>query len=137
MSFNLKVTEILETTLCVDDLNAAERFYREVLGLEFYAKHEGRHVFFRCGDSMFLLFNADETIKPTAPISTHGYTGSSHVAFLMDDESVDEWRNHLEKHSVEIESEVDWPTGGHSIYFRDPSGNSLELATRKTWKWEE
>jgi catechol-2,3-dioxygenase len=34
---------------------------------------------------------------------------------------------------VPIEIEITWPGGGHSIYFRDPAGNSIELATAKTW----
>jgi catechol 2,3-dioxygenase-like lactoylglutathione lyase family enzyme len=32
-----------------------------------------------------------------------------------------------------IEAEVEWPKGGRSIYFRDPSGNSLEFAESKIW----
>jgi catechol 2,3-dioxygenase-like lactoylglutathione lyase family enzyme len=37
------------------------------------------------------------------------------------------------QHGVEIEAEVTWPSGGQSIYFRDPAGNSVELATPQTW----
>ena len=40
---------ILESALYVTDLDAAEAFYADVLGLERIAKAEGRHVFFRCG----------------------------------------------------------------------------------------
>ena len=35
---------------------------------------------------------------------------------------------------VAIESEVSWPNGGHSIYIRDPAGNSLEFATPDIWE---
>jgi predicted enzyme related to lactoylglutathione lyase len=34
---------------------------------------------------------------------------------------------------VAIEKIVDWPGGGRSLYFRDPAGNSLELATPRIW----
>jgi catechol 2,3-dioxygenase-like lactoylglutathione lyase family enzyme len=34
---------------------------------------------------------------------------------------------------VEIEADFHWPAGGRSIYFRDPSGNSLEFAEPKIW----
>ena len=34
---------------------------------------------------------------------------------------------------VRIEAEVAWPGGGRSIYVRDPSGNSVELATAAVW----
>jgi len=46
---------------------------------------------------------------------------------------LDEWKKHLADHGVEIEKEVEWPKGGKSIYFRDPAGNSVELATRGLW----
>ena len=57
---------ILESALYVDDLDKAERFYSEVMGLERIAKVEGRHVFFRCGEGVLLLFDADKTVKPPA-----------------------------------------------------------------------
>ena len=47
---------ILETCLYVSDLEAAERFYRDVLGLEFDSRQPGRHVFLRLGTQMLLLF---------------------------------------------------------------------------------
>jgi len=37
------------------------------------------------------------------------------------------------KHGIAIESEITWPGGGRLIYFRHPAGNSVELATPKTW----
>ena len=43
------------------------------------------------------------------------------------------WRGHLGVAEVEIEHEQEWPSGGRSIYFRDPAGNSIELITRGSW----
>ena len=40
---------ILETVLYAKDLAAIEGFYRDVLGMEPFAKAEGRHLFYRCG----------------------------------------------------------------------------------------
>ena len=37
------------------------------------------------------------------------------------------------EHRVEIEHEEAWPRGGHSLYFRDPAGNSVELITPGVW----
>ena len=45
----MQPSAILESALYVTDLDAAEAFYRDVLGLERIAKVDGRHVFFRCG----------------------------------------------------------------------------------------
>ena len=55
---------ILETALYADDLDAAERFYGSLLGLETVTRAGDRHVFFRCGDGMLLIFNAAQSAKP-------------------------------------------------------------------------
>ena len=34
---------------------------------------------------------------------------------------------------VAIEAEVEWPSGGRSLYFRDPAGNVVELAPPTLW----
>ena len=41
------ITGVLETCLYASDLAAAERFYGGALGLQVFAREEGRHVFFR------------------------------------------------------------------------------------------
>ena len=46
-------------------------------------------------------------------------------------------RRWLAKHGVSIEKTIDWPDGGRSLYFRDPAGNSLELATPQIWGLSE
>lgn len=129
----MQVNRVLETCLCVDDLDAAEGFYERVLGLVSFARGEGRHVFFHCGDSVVLLFNPLETRKSNGEVPPHGTTGSGHVAFAMQENEISAWREHLRQNEVDIETEVSWPDGGFSIYFRDPSGNSVELATPSVW----
>ena len=134
----MKVKEILETSLYGEDLEAAEKFYTEVLGLEVYKKTPGRHVFFKCENGMFLFFNPEKTRQPppsTAKfrVPAHGVSGEGHVAFVMDLKDYDLWKQHLIDKGVGIESELEWPAGGRSIYFRDPAGNSLELAMINIW----
>jgi len=129
---------ILESALYVDDLDKAEAFYGEILGLACITKAEGRHVFFRCGDGVLLLFSADATeIPPPAdarlPVPPHGTRGPGHLCFRADGEEVEVWRRDLEKKGVAIEADFEWPNGGRSIYFRDPAGNSLEFAEPKIW----
>jgi catechol 2,3-dioxygenase-like lactoylglutathione lyase family enzyme len=133
----MRAQRILETCLYVDDLQAAELFYQRVLGLELYSRVDGRHVFFRCGDAMFLLFNAEVTSHPTGEAPAHGAHGAEHVAFAATPQEVAAWREHLQRDGVEIEAEVSWPGGGHSLYFRDPAGNSVEIATPATWRLAE
>ena len=129
---------ILESALYVDDLEAAERFYRELLGLAVIAKVPGRHVFFRCGDGVLLLFVAAATRVPPAagarfPVPPHGTTGPGHLCFAATSAEIDAWRDRLAASAVAIEAEIEWPNGGRSIYFRDPSGNSLEFAEPRIW----
>ena len=130
----MHVQRILETCLYVEDLDAAERFYADVLGLERFARAEGRHVFFRCGEGVFLLFEPTATLQPNGDVPTHGASGPGHVAFAMARADIPAWREQLHRNSVAIEAEITWPTGGHSLYFRDPSGNSVELTTPLTWE---
>ncbi len=77
---------ILETILYAPDLGAIEHFCRDVLGMEPYAKREGRQVFYRCGDQMLLYFNPDATKVPPAPeawlpVPPHGARGPGHACF--------------------------------------------------------
>lgn len=131
---------VLETALYVADLDIAERFYAGVLGLERVVRVEGRHVFFRCGRGMLLLFVARETSKPPGnpamPVPPHGATGPGHVCFRVGAEYMTEWRRQLEDKGVEIEADFRWPNGARSVYFRDPDGNSLEIAEPKLWGLE-
>jgi catechol 2,3-dioxygenase-like lactoylglutathione lyase family enzyme len=129
----MKPTRVLETCLYVDDLETAEEFYCQILGLEFVSRLAGRHVFLRCGDGVVLLFNPDRT-EQSESVPAHGAHGPGHVAFAMDGADISTWRERLCQHGVAIEQEVSWPSGGYSLYFRDPAGNSLELATPSLWE---
>lgn len=128
---------ILESSLYADDLDACEAFYRDVLGLAVQGKVPGRHVFFQCDGQMLLLFSATATAKvsasPTLPVPPHGAHGPGHVCFRATAAEIDQWRRRLQAHGVTIESDFVWPSGGRSIYFRDPAGNSLEFAEAKIW----
>lgn len=136
----LQPAAVLESALYVNDLPRAVAFYRDVLGLEPTGHADHRAAFFRCGAGVVILFNADETIRPAAPgklpVPAHGARGPGHLCFRASRAEIAEWKAHLEANGVEIESEFDWPNGARSIYFRDPSGNSLEFAEPKLWNVE-
>lgn len=132
----MKAREILETSVYADDLDAAERFYAGVLGMDVIARVEGRHVFFRCGARVFLVFNPERT-REGGMIPAHGAAGPGHACFAMRADEVEEWRAHLQASGVEIETDFSWPDGGRSLYFRDPAGNSIELGTPAIWRIPE
>ena len=129
---------ILESALYCDDLDLAEAFYGEVLGLERIAKAEGRHVFFRCGAGVLLLFDPEATKAPPAPdarlpVPPHGTRGEGHLCFRAEADEIERWKARLEAAGIAIEAEFEWPQGGRSIYFRDPAGNSIEFAEPRIW----
>ena len=126
------VQHLVEASLYVDDLDRAEAFYRDVLGLQLISKEPGRHVFFRVGEGVLLIFNPESTLKE-GPFPPHGTKGAGHAALGIAADSFDIWRSRLQDHGIEIEKEVKWPRGGRSLYFRDPAGNSVELVTPGCW----
>lgn len=122
-----------EAALYTEDLNVAERFWRR-LGLPLIGRAEGRHVFFRAGADLVLVFDARATSRGGGPVPPHGAVGAGHVALSVPDRAaLEAWRRRLELAEVEIETETTWPAGGRSLYFRDPAGNSIELITRGSW----
>jgi catechol 2,3-dioxygenase-like lactoylglutathione lyase family enzyme len=129
----MRVREVLETCLCVADLAAAEAFYRDLLGLELFDRQEGRHLFFRCGQQMFLLFDPGASNQSDGKIPPHGTSGPGHVCFAAREDELPAWQAQLAAAGIDIEAVVDWPGGGRSIYFRDPAGNCLEIATPRIW----
>jgi catechol 2,3-dioxygenase-like lactoylglutathione lyase family enzyme len=126
------IDRVLETILYVDDLAAAERFYGEVLGLELDSRKDGLFVFFKCGNGMLLLFEP-AAASTGRNVPAHGAHGPGHVCFAIAEAALDGWRQRLEAEGIAIEQEMTWPRGGRSFYFRDPAGNSLELATPRIW----
>lgn len=135
----MKPSAILESALYVTDLDAAEAFYGDAIGLERIAKADGRHVFFRCGEGVLLLFNAEATRQPPAPdarlpVPPHGTVGQGHLCFAASADEIDRWKAALEKRGIAIEADFEWPGGGRSIYLRDPSGNSIEFAEPRIWR---
>ena len=130
---------ILETVLYAKDLAAAEAFYRDVLGLEPFAKAAGRHLFYRCGDQVLLIFNPEATKVPPAARRAAGAAarrGRRGPRLLPRVRCRDRRlaQRACEAKGVAIEADFEWPGGGRSIYFRDPAGNCLEFAEPRIWK---
>jgi putative RNA 2'-phosphotransferase len=133
----MQVTRIFETVIYAADLAAAERFYHVVLGLEVYSRSE-TVVSFRLAGGVLLVFDPGRASQPNRGVPSHGAQGPGHLAFSVAPASLEHWRAHLATHNVPIEMEVNWEQGGTSIYFRDPAGNSVELAPLTLWggRWE-
>ena len=74
-----EIEAIVETAIYVDDLEAAEAFYRDVLGLEVIGREAGRHVFFRVGGGVLLAFDPEATLQGDM-LPPHGARGPGHFA---------------------------------------------------------
>ena len=131
------VTGVIETALYVDDLQRAVAFYRKLFGFPILNEDNRFCALDVARRSVLLLFlrgASTEPIRlPFGVIPPHDSQGPAHFAFAIPAGSVDAWEAYLRKLGVIIESSVFWPSGGRSLYFRDPDGHAVELATPGTW----
>ncbi|RGP37469.1 VOC family protein [Pseudotabrizicola alkalilacus] len=128
-----EMLSILETALYVDDLDRAAAFYEGVMGLPVLHADDRMRAYDVKRRSVLLLFLRGGT---TAPVRTasglippHDANGQIHMAFAIAADQLEPWRAHLAANDIEIEGTSDWKRGGHSLYFRDPDSNMLEVAT--------
>jgi catechol 2,3-dioxygenase-like lactoylglutathione lyase family enzyme len=131
------VGRVLETSLYVDDVARSEEFYQRVFGFE---KLQGDNRFCALsveGQQVLLLFRTHGTTEPIfipgGMIPPHDGEGTTHLAFTIPLESESEWTGQLGAHKIAIESRVEWPRGGFSLYFRDPDGHLIELVSPGCW----
>jgi catechol 2,3-dioxygenase-like lactoylglutathione lyase family enzyme len=128
---------VIETCLYVDELQRAAGFYEQVLQLR-PLTHDARFRAYDVGGrSVLLLFQRGATLQtvhmPGGTIPPHDGHGPLHVAFAIAADSLPDWEVRLAEHGVAIEGRTRWSRGGDSIYFRDPDGHLLELATPGLW----
>lgn len=128
---------LAEAVLYVTDLDEAADFYTDVLGLPLTASFNEARFLQTGKNSTIILFDVEGIQKRESVIPSHGAVGEGHVALAVPAGEMNDWRERLESHGIPIEHEQDWPQGTHSIYFRDPSGNSVELIDdshyRRVW----
>ena len=125
---------VLEVCLYAPDLRAARDFYLEVLRLPCFSECPGRFYFFDAGATRLLLFNPEASRQGGHDLPPHGAEGPSHVALRVPPSAIDGWRCRLESCGVAVELDYEWPGGYRSLYFRDPAGNSIELAPAAIWR---
>ena len=110
--------------LAVNDLDASERFYAEVLGLERVVPE---------WDPPRVLASSPAGGSGVALFPAEAFGGEStaphilHFAFRVNREGFDAARAELEEGGVE--TRFSDHGAAHSIYFEDPDGHRLELTT--------
>ncbi|MBM3528833.1 MAG: glyoxalase [Alphaproteobacteria bacterium] len=132
-----KLDGILETALYTGDMARARAFYEGTLGLQPIFEDKRLVAYGVAGRDVLLIFPqgaATETVTfPGGTIPGHDGSGPQHIAFRVGKEEMAVWETHLATCGVAIEGETKWSRGGRSIYFRDPDGHLLELATPGLW----
>lgn len=128
---------ILETCLYVEDVARAREFYTSVFSLPVLFEDARICSLAVTDSSVLILFRRGASLNAVSDsgmrIPPHDGAGPAHMAFGISRRSFEEWRRHLQKHQIAIESEASWPLGGRSLYFRDPDGHLLELGTPGIW----
>ncbi len=125
-------TGMHEMVLEVADLAAAERFYREVLGLTVVDRWSGDRwsgdrnaVWLDAGDGVPIGLWTPETGGVKA---IHRGRGGSHVHFALriPQGTIDAWQARLEATGAPV-TRFDFSDGNRSVYIDDPDGNCVEL----------
>ena len=138
MTMSPGIHGILETSLYVDDLDRSAGFYKSLFGSTELVRDDRLCALSLGDDQVLLLFKRGASQRPGitdgGTIPGHDGHGELHMAVAIPAESVDSWHTRLKSLGIEIESTVHWPSGGTSLYFRDPDSHSIELATPGTWE---
>lgn len=137
MSLAPPLGRVLETCLYVADMDRSRDFYEGVMGLVPMVR-DARLTAYPAGPaSVLLLFQRGGTAGPASTpggvIPGHDGSGRLHYAFSIAVDTLQDWRLHLAARGISLESEVNWPRGGCSLYFRDPDEHLVELATPGLW----
>lgn len=132
-----RILGVLETSLYVNDLKKSVEFYQQLFGFKNLGSGKRMATLRICENQVLLLFKRGGSVKPTktsyGTIPPTDGAGNLHLAFGVYKSELPEWEDKLRIMNVAIESSLDWPEGGRSIYFRDPDGHLLEL---KTGDWD-
>jgi catechol 2,3-dioxygenase-like lactoylglutathione lyase family enzyme len=131
------VRGILETALYVADPDRSSDFYHGLFAFEEIVRSDRLVALDVAGREVLLLFRRGATSVPIeteeGTIPPHDAEGRVHLAFAVDSPDLEPWIARLASRAIPIESRMRWPDGGESLYFRDPDGHLVELATRGTW----
>jgi catechol 2,3-dioxygenase-like lactoylglutathione lyase family enzyme len=120
----LKTRGVVHFTIPVQDLDRAEKFYTEIMGMELLRRN--RHmVFMRAGADCFVLTYSQNPVAPNA-----GDAHDIHHAFRVTAPDYDAAKAFLAQRGIRIFKEEDRQSGtfqGRSAYFHDPDRNVIEI----------
>jgi catechol 2,3-dioxygenase-like lactoylglutathione lyase family enzyme len=134
----MNIEGVAETAIYVDNVPRSVEFYQRLFGLRRVLGDDRFCALEVPGNALFLLFEKGTRRQaiptPGGTIPAHGASGEIHFAFKISRESLHSCARELSELGVAIESQVEWPRGGRSLYFRDPDGHLVELITPGCWE---
>lgn len=122
---------VLEVAIYVDDIERSLAFYQRLFGFEVIGQ-DARLVALGVGGHNVILLCL-RGASASLPHGNHDATGRQHVAFAIEAAALETWASRLAEQHLTIEERRSWPRGATSLYFRDPDGHLLELATPGVW----
>jgi catechol 2,3-dioxygenase-like lactoylglutathione lyase family enzyme len=137
MSSHPPIRGVLETAVYSDDLARAHAFYGGLLGLDCVLDTPRMLTYAVAPAQVLLVFKRGATREdidtPEGLIPGHHSEGPAHFAFAIAADDYAAWKALLQEAGVPIRSETTWRRGGKSLYFDDPDGNVVEVATPGLW----
>lgn len=135
----MKINKVVETCIYSSDLESMKKFYVGILGLSVIQEEEDKLIFLKAGKSVLLIFDPLRTSINNDKLPTHGAMtppSSIHFAMEIEEQEYQPCKELLARNDIVIEKEIKWNSNTKSLYFRDPSGNLVELITRGGWPVE-
>ncbi len=138
-----EIETLSHSGICVHDLKEAEEFYCNVLGAKVHGavnfitedtlRGRSVHQSYTLGDFLFAIALAPDFMPMPPDDKLQGANGFRH-AFTVRRADFEATQKRLEDAGVAFKGPVEHPSQGpfgQSIYFKDPSGNFLELLWRR------
>jgi len=122
---------VLEVALYVEDVERSVRFYQTLFGFTVLGSDERLCALGVAGKQVLLV--CQRKASANLPRGSHDGEGRQHVAFAVSKVDLQAWQTRLELQGVAVEEVRQWERGGRSLYFRDPDGHLIELASPGVW----
>lgn len=131
------VEGLLETSLYAGDAGKTAAFYRDLFGFRTLVDSPRLVAFEVARRHVLLVFQAgateEDVVDGRGTIPGHDGRGRLHLALSIAANDLAAWRRRLSERGILVAGEYVWPRGGTSLYFRDPDGALVELATPGLW----